>query len=103
MPSLYSVLQNVGDRQINKLVDSSVIRLASITSEGSFSTSERLEMILKLRGEVGLLRDKESRAVYLAGLVAAQRRARTIIIQTPKRLKGSLGLVEKSMTPVGDL
>jgi len=63
VPTVESVLANVGETQFVRLVDPSISKLASLTSEGSFSTKDRIDMVLNLRGSVGLLRDMESRAV----------------------------------------
>ncbi len=63
MPTVESVLANVGDRQFGGLVDPSISKLASLTSEGGFSAQDKIEMVVGLRGRVGLLRDKGSRAI----------------------------------------
>ena len=61
--TIEAAVANVGDRQLDGLLDPAVRRLAERTSEGSFGAKDRINLVVSLRGHVGLLRDQNSRSI----------------------------------------
>ena len=61
-------LIGVGDRQFTHLLDPAVRRLAELISSGDFGTQDKINLVIKLHGKVGLLRNKEYRSVITDAL-----------------------------------
>lgn len=68
MLTIEAAVANVGDRQLNSLLDSAVRRLAELTSDGFFGAKDRIDLVIKLRGHVDLLRDQNSRSILTDAL-----------------------------------
>ena len=72
MVTLETALANVGGRGMSQLLDPAVMSLAEITSAGEFGAQDKIDLVIKLNGRVGLLRDKESRRIITDSLKEAQ-------------------------------
>ena len=72
MVTLETALSNVGGRGMNQLLDPAVMSLAEITSAGEFGAQDKIDLVVKLNGRVGLLRDNESRRIITDSLKEAQ-------------------------------
>lgn len=68
MITIEAAVSNVGDRQLNSLLDPAVRRLAELTSDGDYGAKDRIDLVISLRGHVGLLRDRNSRAILTDAL-----------------------------------
>jgi len=66
--TLEAAVANVGDRQLNSLLDPAIRRLAELTSDGDFGAKDRIDLVIKLRGRVDLLRDQNSRSILTDAL-----------------------------------
>jgi len=65
-------LTNMGDRQLNKMLDPAITSLARLTSGGSLGALERVELAVKLHSRVGMLRNKDFRTAITDSLRKGQ-------------------------------
>ncbi len=68
MLTIEVAVANVGDWQLNVLLDPAIARLAEITSEGDYGAKDRIDLVIRLRGRVGLLRNREHRRILTDAL-----------------------------------